>query len=419
MLTSLLSAALSNLIKDRTSSAVNIVVITCFITFALIMMLNIMYESSYDKYHQKAENIYRIVSNVNDRGHQYLWNVSQASLGPELLRRYPEVRNAVRFFPVGQTSFSAGGKDFAEDGFYRTDPAVFTVFTFEMLAGHCTRALTKPNSIVLTEELAKKYFGGVAKAMHQTVISNKGESLQVTGVMKNVPPNSHLRFDGLISVAGTDELDGGWANFSAYTYIELPNNYNARRMYGHLKNLADEKLDDIVSELDVKISYQLQNLTSIHKTCEITDAHGYLGWPGTFLLVSGGIIFISGFVLMLRHGREKVTALSQGEDLVKAMGIRRTTLIVHLIAESVCLTIIAFFLGVGLVYTILPVFNELMNKEIPFSMLWDSSVALMMVAVFVFSGFIGAIYPSFYLPRYHKEMKLSRAALKKEEIFLA
>jgi putative ABC transport system permease protein len=84
MLKSLLSIAIANLMKDRTSSTVNIAVITCFITFALVMMLNILYESSYDRYHKKADNIYRIVSNVNDGESQYLWNVSQASLGPSL-----------------------------------------------------------------------------------------------------------------------------------------------------------------------------------------------------------------------------------------------------------------------------------------------------------------------------------------------
>lgn len=420
MLKSLLSTALANLMKDRTSSAVSIIVVTCFITFALIVMLNILYESSYDKYHYKGENIYRIVSNVNDGGNQYQWNVSQASLGPELLKRYPEVRNTVRFFPIGSTVFLTGGKEYVEDGFYRADPAVFTVFTFPMLAGQHASALSKPNTIVLTEKLAKKYFGSVAKAMHQRITTRKGQSFQVTGVMKNVPANSHLLFDGLISSSGFNGLDGGWANFSAHTYIELPDNYNPRTMCVHLKGLAEEKLHDLASELDVRVSYQLQKLTHIHKARQLANAQGNLGMGGTLLMASGGIAFIMGFFWLVRHGRNKMSVVSQGEELAKTMGLKRATLIVHLIAESVCLTVIAFFLGIGLLYAVLPIFNELMNKSIPFSMVWNSSVALMMLAVLVFSGFIGAIYPSFYLPRCSPaELKLRRSPLKKEEIFLA
>ncbi len=420
MLKSLLSTALANLMKDRTSSAVSILVITCFITFALTMMLNIVYESSYDKYHQKGENIYRIVSNVKDGGNQYQWNVSQASLGPELLKRYPEVRNSVRFFPVGSTVFMAGGKQYAEDGFYLADPAVFTVFTFEMLAGQFKSALAKPNTIVLTERLAKKYFGGVSKAMHQRITNEKGQSFQVTGVMRNVPPNSHFLFDGLISATGFTGLDGGWANFSAYTYIELPDNYNSRRMCAHLKVLAEEKLQDIANELDVRVSYQLQKLTHIHKARYLSNARGYFREDGAPLIVSGSVIFIFGFVWLIRHSRKSKSCLYQGEDLGKVIGTKRGTLIGYFIAESVCLTIIAFVLSVGLVYATLPLFNELMNKAIPFRMIWNSSFVLMMLAVLVFSGLIGAIYPSFYLPRSTtRELKLTRTPLEKEEIFVA
>lgn len=407
MLKSLLSIAIANLMKDRTSSTVNIAVITCFITFALVMMLNILYESSYDRYHKKADNIYRIVSNVNDGESQYLWNVSQASLGPELLRRYPEVRNAVRFFPVGVANFSAGGKEFTEDGFYRTDPAIFSVFSFELIAGNPKTVLSRPNTIVLTEKLARKYFGTAAKAMYQRITSDKGELFEVTGVMKNVPTNSHLIFDALISAVGTKGMDGGWANFSTYTYIELPDNYNERRMYVHLKSLEEEKLSDIASELDVTVSYQLQKLTNIHQACQISDANGSSARSFVLLSLSAGIIFFLGFVWILRHNRKKVTSLSTADQFIKVAGMKRRTLIVHLIAESVCLTTIAFFLGLGLVYVILPAFNQLLNKEIPFSMLWDSTIAMMMLIIFLFSGFICAIYPAFFLPR-HTGLRLSR-----------
>ncbi|HLT73876.1 MAG TPA: ABC transporter permease [Ohtaekwangia sp.] len=415
MLKPLLSAAIANLMKDRTSSLLQVLALTGIITFALLLLLNILYESSYDRYHAKADHLYRVVSNVNDGDNEYQWNTSQATLAPELLKRFPEVRNAVRFSALGKIVFKDGNRRFEEEGFYAADESVFKMFSWRLLKGDCATALARPGTMVITEKIARKVFGSVENAYQKVLKTDNGDMYMIRGVMENVPPNSHFTFDGLVSGSSNRALSGGWGNFSTYTYIELPEHYNTGRMLSHLKKVARENLNPIADQVEMRISYQLQPLTQIHQGCK---------GPGATDAGLGDFMYAIAFMLVLGAAATlfiKSRTFGQPSELeaLHSIGMKRSTLILQMITESVCITVVAFVVSILIVLATLPLVSNILGKTLPISLLWHSSVFITMLAVFLFAGFVSALYPSFYLPKMHALGGIGRERLKKEEIYIA
>src|SRR5690606_30995414 len=138
----------------------------------------------YDRYHAKADNLYRIVSNVNDGDNEYQWNTSQAPLAPELLKRFPEVRNAARFSALGKIVFKDGNRRFEEEGFYAADESVFDMFSWRLLKGDAATALARPGTMVITEKIARKFFGSVENAYQKVLKTDNGDIFMIRGVME-------------------------------------------------------------------------------------------------------------------------------------------------------------------------------------------------------------------------------------------
>ncbi len=414
MLKPLLSAAIANLMKDRTSSLLQVLALTGIITFALLLLLNILYESSYDRYHAKADNLYRIVSNVNDGDNEYQWNTSQAPLAPELLKRFPEVRNAARFSALGKIILKDGNRRFEEEGFYAADESVFDMFSWRLLKGDAATALARPGTMVVTEKIARKIFGSVENAYQKVLKTDNGDIFMIRGVMENVPQNSHFTFDGLVSGTSGRALSGGWGNFSTYTYIELPTNSGTGRMLCHLKKVARENLNPIADQVEVRISYQLQPLTQIHQGCQ---RHGSADASlGDFMYaIAFMLVFIGAGGLFIKS---RTFGQPSEIEALHSIGMKRSALILQMIAESVCITIVAFIVSILLVLATLPLVSNILGKTLPISLLWHSSVFITMLAVFLFAGFVSALYPSFYLPKMPVLGRLRRERLKKEEIFI-
>src|SRR5688572_12543940 len=167
MFKNLLKIAVRSIIKDKTYSSINILGLTIGITCSLFLLMYILDELSYDRYHKNANNIFRIVSNIKEPDNAFTWAVAQVPLADELRENYPEVKNAVRFFGTGTTLYKNGDKQFNESEFYMADSTVFDMFSYQWLAGDQATALDNPFTIVLTEKIAIKYFGSASAALGQ------------------------------------------------------------------------------------------------------------------------------------------------------------------------------------------------------------------------------------------------------------
>jgi putative ABC transport system permease protein len=147
-------------------------------------------ELSYDRYHKNADSIYCVISNIKEPDNAFTWVVAQIPLAEELRDKYPEVKNAVRFFFwIGRTLFKNGDKQFYEEDFYRADSTVFDMFRYEFIPGDPATALEYPFWVVLTEKTAKKYFGDTEAALGQSIQNLQGEEFKITGILKDVPLN--------------------------------------------------------------------------------------------------------------------------------------------------------------------------------------------------------------------------------------
>ena len=400
MFKNLIKIAFRNLRKEKVYSAINVLGLTIGITCSLFLYLYIQDELSYDRYHADADNIYRIVSNIKEPDNAFTWAVVQMPLAEELRDNYPEVKNVTRFNGIGRSLYKLGNRQFYESDFYYADSTVFDMFSYEFLSGDAGTALDLPNSIVITEKIARKYFDNPLTALNQT-LRGEGDNTdyKVTGVIKDVPLNSHLRFDALISMNTLPDRNPNWGGFGITTYIQLPSGYDLKRMYASLDKILKEKVNPIFEPMGIKVKYELQPITSIHLHSKIADeaeAGGDISYIYIFSAVAAFMLIIACINYMnLATARSANRAKEVG--LRKVMGSQRGQLILQFLTESVVVALISLVISIVLIYLLVPSFNTLSNKQLLFSSVVQPRVLLVLIGVVLITGIIGGSYPAFYL----------------------
>lgn len=403
MLQNLIKIALRSLLKDKAYSAINILGLTIGITCSLFLLLYIMDELSYDRYHVNAQNIYRVVSDIKEPDNAFTWAVAQRPLGPELRDTYPDIKYAVRFNGTGRTLYKNGDKQFYESGFYLTDSAVFDMFTYEFLAGDPKTAMHAPFSMVITEKIALKYFGGAQEALNQTLTNQQNEVFKITGVIKDVPLNSHFIFSALISPSTRPNFVGGWGGFGTTTYIQLPPNYDQAKMQAAFDKIVKEKVNPIFEQIGISVKYGLQPIVDIHLYSKIQDdtqGGGDISNVYIFAAVAIFMIVIACINYMnLATARSSTRAKEVG--LRKVMGSNRGPLIAQFLTESLVVTFVSLGLSLIIIYLALPTFNSLAGKQLSFSHVLQTPVMFSLVGIVFVTGILGGSYPAFYLSSFN------------------
>lgn len=400
MLKNLLKISIRNILRDKAYSIINISGLTIGITCSLFLLMYIVDELSYDRYHANAANIYRIVSDIKEPDNAFTWASTQMPLAEELRDNYHEVVNTVRFFGMARDLFKVGEKEFYESNFKFADSTVFDTFSYDFIAGDPGTALDAPLSIVITESIARKYFGDPASALNQSMRANRRqEDFKVTGIIRDVPQNSHFRFDALVSRNSRAQFTGAWGGFGVTTYIQLPAGYDLGKMEASLDKITKEKVDPVFAQVGVKVKYRLQRITDIHLYSKIQDeaeAGGDISYIYIFGAVAAFMLLIACINYMnLSTARSVNRAREVG--LRKVMGSQRGLLMAQFLTESVVMALLALAISLGLIYLLLPYFNVLSNKQLPFSYLTQPSIATGIAAIILFTGLVGGSYPAFYL----------------------
>ena len=407
MLKNLLTIAFRTLRKDKTYSAINILGLTIGITCSLFLLMYILDELSYDRYHQNANNIYRIVSNIKEPDNAFTWAVAQEPMAVELRDNYPEVKNAVRFSGLGKTLYKHGDKEFNEVDFFLADSTAFEMFTHRFLAGDANTALDNPFSIVLSEKIAKKYFTDATSALGQSLqtINSKGkaEDYKVTGVIEDVPLNSHFRFEALISNNSVPVNQPNWGSFGVFTYIQLPEGYDLSKMYTSFEKILKEKVNPIFDQYGITVKYELQKITDIHLHSKIQDeaeAGGDISYIYIFSAVAAFMLIIA-CINYMNLATARSANRSKEVGLRKVMGSQRIHLIAQFITESVVMALLALAISLILIYVLLPGFNTLANKQLPYSYILQPTVLFSLIGMMLFIGIVGGSYPAFYLSSFN------------------
>jgi putative ABC transport system permease protein len=399
MLKNLIKIAFRNIVKEKIYSAINILGLTIGITCSVFLLMYILDELSYDRYHKNADNIYRVVSDIREPDNAFVWAVAQIPLADELRDNYPEVSNAVRFFSLNRTLYKNDDKQFYETDFFLADSTVFDMFTYEFISGDPATALDNPFSIVLTEKVAIKYFGGAEQALGQSLQNQQGEEHKVTAVMKDVPLNSHFRFSALISRRSQPGYQGSWGSFGVFTYIQLPTGYDLTKMYGSLDKIIKEKVNTIFDQFNIKIKYVLQPITEIHLHSKIQDeaeAGGDITYIYIFAVIATFMLIIA-CINYMNLATARSANRSKEVGLRKVMGSQRRQLITQFMTESIVIACISLVVAIILIYALLPGFNTLANKELPFAYVLQPTVLFSLIGIVIFVGIVGGSYPAFYL----------------------
>ncbi|MEM6321171.1 MAG: ABC transporter permease [Bacteroidota bacterium] len=390
--------ALRNFKRQPSYTLLNILGLTLGITASLFILLYITEESRFDTYHEKADRIYRVSSDLTEPDDAFKWAATQAPLAAQLKKDYPEVEEYARFDDVGRTQFERNGQFFYVEKVYMADSTVFDIFSFDFIKGDAKTALMAPNSIVLDATSAKKIFGN-NNPIGETVKITGDQSYKVTGVYQNMPNHSHLIAEALVSPNAYMRTTNNWGGFNLYTYVLLKEEASAADFAAKLPEVIEQYVNPIFEQFKVKIKYELIPLTDIHlksdfqgepePTGEISFLYIF-GAIGLFLLLLAAINYMN-----LSTARATKRATEVG--IKKVLGSERWQLIAQFLSESIIFTLIAFVLGICLVLLFLPLFNGTFGLNLSASLLATPTVLGVMLSILLLLGIAGGSYPAFFL----------------------
>ena len=259
--------AFRNFSKHRGYTLLNVVGLSIGISACLLILSYVMNELSYDKFNKNADNIYRIQLNSYQDGKlAFQCAATYPGVGPALKEEFPEVKEYARLFPISGI-ISYDDINFRETKIFRSDPAVFKIFTLPFVRGNSEKALTQPGSVVISESTAKKYFGN-NNPLGKILRYNGEEEFTVTGVMKDLPDNSHIKIDLLFSnerlYEYDKELDQNWGWYDFNTYVLLKRGTDPKELQKKLPALVSRRTEEQYRNQNIKTELILEPLTDIH-----------------------------------------------------------------------------------------------------------------------------------------------------------
>ncbi|MGH7595710.1 MAG: ABC transporter permease [bacterium] len=388
-----------NLVRQKANSFINITGLAIGMTCSMLILLWVQHELSYDAFHANANDIYRVVENQYYAGGQvFPVAVTPSPLAPALKAQFPEIVKSTRF-SFNSMPIKRGDKIFTE-GIAFADPDIFEIFTIPFVKGNAATALSEPHSIVLTEEAAEKYFG-TDEPVGQVLRINHRDDFLVTGVIKNIPENSHLKYDLLASFIYLQELGNSMESWDAnwcYTYVLLQKDAPPREVDKKIIDFIQKNNKDSVTEI------YLQSLTKIHlyssgKYTADIGGHGDIQYVRIFSLIAIFVLLIACINFMnLATARSEKRAKEVG--LRKVVGAQRHQLINQFFSEAIILSLLAFIAALVLTETLLPIFNDLAGKTLSLSRL-ETNLFFGFFAIALLCGIISGSYPAFYLSSFH------------------
>ncbi len=405
MLKNYLITAWRNIYKNKLFSAINILGLSVGIALCFIIMLYVQDELSFDRFNVEADRTYRIAFKANINGGDIFEANVMPPVAAALKKEYPEVEEATRLNSNGDTKVSYNNKTFKENRLVIVDSNFFSVFTLPFVKGDPKTALMEPHTIVLTKDIAHKYFNDEEPLGKLLKIDN--EMFKVTGVMENMPANAHFHFDLFTALSNLPYAkDPSWMSSGMFTYIVLKKGIDYKKLEAKFPDMVEKYMGpQIQQNMGIsleqfrtkgnKLGFILQPLTSIHLYSHSNFELGESG-DATYLYVFGGIAVFMLIVACINFVNLSTASASRRAKEVgvrKVAGSGRFQLISQFLSESVCITMIALIIAFVLIKLALPAFNDLSGKHVHF----DTKPVFAFVVLGLLVGLIAGLYPAFYL----------------------
>ena len=391
--------ALRNIKKHKGYSFINIAGLSVGIACCILILLWIQDELSYDEFHQNAHHIYRITRTESRESGKIKIPMTYANVAPLLKEEYPGVENYVRFGREYRAFVKYDNNGFLEERFFYADPSVFSVFDFSLSRENAELALTEPYSVVLTQNAALKYFG-TENPIGKILKVNDKEDYVITGILNDLPHNSHIQFDFLASFSTLydkykEYINAYWA-YQCYTYIIVSNPTIASNLNQEFDNfILKHKGEKFQSYMD----FSLQSLTDIHLHSNLNyelETNGDIRYIYIFSVIAFFIMLIACINFMnLSTARSSLRSREVG--LRKTLGAHQSNLICQFLSESTIFTIISLPCAFSLVYLSLPLFNHISDKALQLHVTENIFILLSIAGIVIFMGLISGSYPAFLL----------------------
>ncbi len=398
-----LKIALRHIRKHKVYSFINIAGLAVGMGCCLLIFLFVRDELAFDRYHEKADRIFRLVDGFDVEGDQdEFYALSSAPFAPTLERELSQVEGAVRFFPRRGAMVTAGEMKAYEDNVFFADASVFRIFTHPLIKGDPDTALAEPNTLVVSERMASKYFGR-HDPLNKTLRINDRD-FHVTGVMADWPRQSHFVADMLGSMKTFEQVPGmreryfeNWVRHEFYTYLLLKDAAAAATVEAELPAFIEKHAAASVKEvLGAKLTARLQPLTAIHLRSHLQlelAANGDIKYVTAFSIIAVFILLIA-CVNFMNLATARSAARLKEVGLRKVVGASRAQLVRQFLGESFLFTALALALAVLIVVIALPAFNGLAGKALAPRDLQNAATAGSLLAILLLVGFVSGSYPA-------------------------
>ncbi len=388
--------AFRNITRQKVFSFINIAGLALSLSAVWIISLYVADELSYDRYNKNADRIYRLASHGQWGEEKFDITGTSGLAAAAFKKDFPEVEDAVRINPEGGGILEYKNKKIKDNAIFFTDPSFFHIFTYHFLAGTAA-ALQRPNTIVITKTIAAKFFGNPSDALDKTIYIDKNPAI-VSGVIDDVPENSHFTFNALRAMP--QDYQGDWQNLSIYTYLLLKKNARIDRLRAKMPAFVTKYLT--VNSQDIHFRLELQPLTSIHLhshlSYELGENHD-IKYIYVLSLV-GLLILLIAFINYINITTARASVRLREIAVRKIIGSSKSNLVGLFLTESITTILASSLISILLVALIIPLVNDITGKDLS---LWQFGITPSIIYLLGFSviaGIIGGLYPAFFLSRF-------------------
>ncbi len=405
-------------LKDKFFSLLNILGLGFCIAVALLLVTILEHDLSFDKHHVQHKNIYRLGAYEKIQDSEFNGAITARELGPLLQHEFSEVEQVVRVEPWGRTLIkreTASPAQYYEDNLAKADSNYFKVFTHRFIAGDEATCLREPHSIVLTQTMARKYFGE-EDPLNEVMIIER-DMWKVTAIIEDVPNNSHFKFGALLSIidkrAWENPAEAYW-NPDVYTYLLVGNEFNPQAFADKFSPLYDKHLKSIGDKISGKFSIILEPLADIHfhSSLESDLPRGNFNYLIAFSAI-GVFVIILACINYMNLATAKSITRAKEVALRKVLGSPKHTLIISFLGESIILSFISLLLSIGLFFVVVRLtgFNSLIGKDLKLDFFHSPVLVVSVFVIPLLIGLVSGLYPAVFLTNI-SEMKALKGAFK-------
>ncbi|UCE20928.1 MAG: ABC transporter permease [Candidatus Aminicenantes bacterium] len=393
MLRNYIKIAFRNMKRHKGYSFINIAGLAVGIACTIVILLWVQDELSFDRFHENAAQIHRIVADWE----KYNWDGFDKVPGPlaqAVKEEIPAILHTARLSECSRQVFKYKNNVFYESNGIMADPSLFKIYSFPFLHGNPETSFSAPTNIVISESIARKYFGdedGFGKT-----IDVDGKPRTVAGIIRDIPPNSHIQFDYVFSTETQRNYRKNWNAFNSMTYVLLQEGANVEEMGPRITEVAKNHNSPHVH---MGVTLRLQPLSRIHldsrKNPEKFLKLGDSQYVNLFLLIAFFILLIACVnFINLSTARSSIRAREVG--MRKTVGAQKPQLIRQFMAESIILSFVSCLIALVLIELIMPVFNQISGKKLSFHLL-ELNHILGILAIILLVGLLAGAYPAFYI----------------------